>query len=385
MEIDLESAEALLAIKQLLLINRTSSDADDISHMEDIIYHLEYPQYDPACYGYFMTPHVTVSYRIHVFLCLVFIVVGLIGNTLNIIVFSSREMRLVSSNFYLLMLAVSDSMYLICVMCSRIMISLRCLYAPESSIDIFNTNTFMCKLLQFFLDLQSDYSTCLIMAFTIERYIAVYRPLQFKEICTVRKARIICAVLFVTTVLCVAPHHFLFMGRPENKDVCTILPEHETTFTALYIVEILIFRIAPVVSIVTFNILIITRVTLLTRSARNNKRASSERSRIQRRGKNMQLTVILLLVSSTYVAAILPVLIHFGIWKLVRSEFVSISEAALIISQNYTKPLYVLASAINFFLYTLSGGIFREQLSRLLCKFKFTPLKVDATEMMTLV
>ena len=380
---DIDLINTLQAAAQLLNLSGVTQ-FEDLGDLSDLVPPSDYDTYT-ACYGFFMTPGVTRSHRVYLFLCVLFVLVGLIGNALSVVVFASRDMRLISSNFYLLILAISDSMYLICVMCSRMTTSLRCLYIPSSHIDIFNRSTLMCKLLQFLLDLMSDYSTCLIMAFTIERYIAVYRPLQFKEVCTVRKARIVCATLFISTAIFIAPHHFLYIGRPQGLDVCTVLPDYETELTVLYIAESTVFRIVPIISIVVFNVLIITRVTQLTRSARNTTRIPSERSRIQRRSKNMQLTVILVLVSSTYISAIMPTLIHFVIWKMERSGLLTASDASMMISQNYTRILYVMAFAINFFLYTLSGGIFREQLYHLLCKFKFKPVKVDATEMMTLV
>ena len=109
---------------------------------------------------------------------------GLVGNTLSMRVFSSRSMRPVSSITYLLMLAVSDSLYLVSVFLSKLVTALCCLYFPSSlgQLDLVNRSAFMCKLLQYLADLFSDYSTCLIFAFTVERCIAVYCPLRFKEV-----------------------------------------------------------------------------------------------------------------------------------------------------------------------------------------------------------
>jgi len=71
---------------------------------------------DQACYLLNSTSSgsaVTLSYNVFLGATLVFVVVGLVGNALSVLVFSSAPMRSFSSNVYLLTLAVSDSFYLI--------------------------------------------------------------------------------------------------------------------------------------------------------------------------------------------------------------------------------------------------------------------------------
>ena len=71
------------------------------------------PPADQACYLLNSTASVQLSYNSYLAATLIFVVVGLVGNTLSILVFSSAPMRSFSSNVYLLTLAVSDSVYLI--------------------------------------------------------------------------------------------------------------------------------------------------------------------------------------------------------------------------------------------------------------------------------
>jgi len=74
------------------------------------------PIADQACYLYNSTASgsaVALSYNIFLGATLVFVVVGLVGNSLSLLVFSSAPMRSFSSNVYLLTLAISDSFYLI--------------------------------------------------------------------------------------------------------------------------------------------------------------------------------------------------------------------------------------------------------------------------------
>ena len=150
----------------------------------------EVPDY--ACYSITQHEdnfHIMLSHRIFLYASFVLVIVGLIGNTLSVLVFTSREMRTISSNFYLLMLAVSDSCYLLSVFLSKVLTDMRCLHMKDTSDDIYHRFNMMCKLLQYTSDVFSDYSTGLILVFTIERFIAVYLPLKFKEICTLTRAK----------------------------------------------------------------------------------------------------------------------------------------------------------------------------------------------------
>ncbi|ELT94245.1 hypothetical protein CAPTEDRAFT_27443, partial [Capitella teleta] len=119
------------------------------------------------------------------------IAIGLVGNFFSFLVFSSKDMRSVSSNVYLLLLACSDSFYLISVLFAKILSVLKCIYFTNSAIDPYNNSIVWCSIFQFILDLCSNYSTSLILAFTMERFIAIYLPIRFKDLCTVRRARLI--------------------------------------------------------------------------------------------------------------------------------------------------------------------------------------------------
>lgn len=75
---------------------------------------------------------------------------------------------------------------------------------------------------------------------------------------------------------------------------------------------------------------------------------------------------MLILVSTSYILVFIPVLVHFVVLKLQRSKVVDVSYVTMLTIQNYTRTLYIAGFAINFFLYTVSGTIFRKQLKKLL-------------------
>ncbi len=379
---------------------------------------------DYACYSVTDDPDVILAHKFYLYVSLVFVVVGLIGNTLSVLVFTSKTMRTISSNFYLFMLAISDSSYLVTVFLAKLLITLRCLHFTDTKADILNHSNALCKVLHYFSDLFSDYSSVLILCFTIERVIAVYLPLKFKEICTLQRAKISCVSVLVIIVVLIAPYHFLMIGLHEEFPVCIVSLDWEVEFTVAYMVEALIFRIVPVFVIAVLNVFIIVRVTEVTQlrkrrkaqenhhlhhhhtpqaiemqnggagsrpgtpqggsSAASNAAAVSRR-RNRRDDKNMQLTVMLILVSTSYILVYLPVLVHFVLWKLMRSDVITLPDAGMDIAQKYTSTLYIAGFAINFFLYTIGGKIFRDQLRDILCRAVGYKQYGTTSEMTTLV
>jgi len=331
-------------------------------------------------------PAVMMSMRIYFGATLAFVVIGLVGNALSMLVFSSREMQGVSSNVYLLTLAASDSCYLISVFLSKTLTTLRCWFFIDSALDIVNRSDVSCVLLQYLCDLFSDNSTCVILAFTIERAVAVFKPMRYKELCTVGRARCVCALIFVVIGASIAPPHVLFIGIWVEYSVCAILENYEAIFYVLYVVEMFVFRLVPVAIIAIINAFIIHRVTSLARAKRQwmsgaghgsgtsadpaeRRHQTSQPSarKTQAEDRNLQLTIILILVSSSYVLAYIPVLLHFVMKKIQLWKLIYVSDTALMIVGNYSRALYVAGFAINFFLYTVSGRVFRDQLRKIVC------------------
>lgn len=194
--------------------------------------------FDASCYPVLSeNERVMTSIRIFVGASLALVTSGLVGNTLSVLVFSSPEMRQMSSNVYLLALAVSDSLYLLSVLLGRLLTAVRCWFAPDTPLDLVNRSQFFCVLQQYLSDLFADYSTCLILAFTIERGLAVYYPVAFKQRCTVARARVICAVVFAVIAVSISPYHAIMIGLYPDYNVCAIVKQHEEV-TAIHLVVI---------------------------------------------------------------------------------------------------------------------------------------------------
>ena len=181
------------------------------------------------------------------------------------------------------------------------------------------------------------------------------------------------------------------VGLYQDFPVCIVLLEHENLFAIFYLIEAVCYRIIPVILIAGLNAFIIFRVIHVSKAKRNRRRAQNSlnnntRSLSKKEDKNRQLTIMLILVSSTYILTYLPVLVHYILWKLQRMEKISLSGDGMMIAQNYSKTLYIAGFATNFFLYTVSGKVFRKQLIFMLCgQKKYIKTETSAVEMTTVV
>jgi hypothetical protein len=115
---------------------------------------------------------------------------GLTGNCLSILVLTRRRLIRTSTNNYLTILAAFDSCYLIFT-----------LILNFGSHSTFSQSSFAQTFL-FFLrplaDFSSNTATWLIVCFTLERTLAVARPIYAKRTCSVRRSRhLICTLLII--------------------------------------------------------------------------------------------------------------------------------------------------------------------------------------------
>ncbi|XP_043071415.1 melanin-concentrating hormone receptor 2 isoform X2 [Drosophila grimshawi] len=140
---------------------------------------------------------------------------GSIGNILSVFVFFMTKLRKLSSSFYLAALAISDT----CFLCGLFMQWLNFL-----NVNIYNENYF-CQFFTFISYLASFCSVWFVVAFTVERFIAVMYPLKRQIMCTVRRAKIV--LLGLTLAGCVHCVPYILIAKPVyspklNDTICDL-------------------------------------------------------------------------------------------------------------------------------------------------------------------
>ena len=289
--------------------------------------------------------------QLYLYIFVILVLGGLLGNLINILVFSSKPLRKHSSNAFILMLAISDSTYLVNAFFDWL-IALKCLRYQNSSADFLNHSDTFCKFVLFFLDLSANYSSMVILFFSIERLIAVYKPMKVKQICTLRRTRILCLSLLITIVLWIAPYHFIMFGADATHG-CSSYSEWDFLVSILYIIEKLTFRVLPVLVIAAINASIICKIV--------TSGPVGEETNHHRSDKNRQMTMLLILISVSYVILVLPLLTFYGLVFLHNTYIITVSKKNMEIARKWMKILNIAGFAINFYLYSIGSNMFKEQ------------------------
>lgn len=146
--------------------------------------------------------------------------IGSVGNILSVIVFFKTKLRKLSSSYYLAALGISDTLFLLGAFVS---------WLNYINIDIYN-KPYFCQFFTYLSGLCSFLSVWFVVAFTVERFIAVLYPLKRQTMCTVKRA---CTVLFGLFILgCVISVPYFIYAAPQYSDhikdfICDVRDEYK--------------------------------------------------------------------------------------------------------------------------------------------------------------
>ncbi|XP_014476467.1 PREDICTED: uncharacterized protein LOC106745398 [Dinoponera quadriceps] len=194
------------------------------------------------------------------------ILLGLVGNLLSCVVFLKTQLRTRSSSYYLAALSIADSGFLVTLF----------LVWLNNTVDwqVYNKEGW-CETLVYVSAVCSSLSIWLIVAFTVERYIAFRYPLHRPYICTVERAKSITLVLVLVAML-LHMYAFFFAGVVKNADgeeFCELKIEHLEAMRIISIVDSIISLIAPIVGIIVMNTMIVKNLLLFRRLLARNRAA----------------------------------------------------------------------------------------------------------------
>lgn len=204
------------------------------------------------------------------------ILLGLVGNLLSCIVFLNTHLRIRSSSYYLAALATADFGFLVTLLLVWLNNTL--------GWKVFNKDGW-CETLVYVSAVCSSLSVWLIVAFTVERFIAVQYPLHRPHICTIARAK---AIVLVLLILALASHSYSFVtaGVVLNKDgeeYCDLKIEYMETMKIISIIDSIASLIAPLVLIIVMNTMIMRNLLRFSRRFKQTSTAecpSRERSDI---------------------------------------------------------------------------------------------------------
>ena len=298
------------------------------------------------------------------------ILLGTFGNIFSFIILRRKAMLKFSTYFYLMVLAVADTLVLY--------VGLLPNWMSELGFDIRSQSDWVCKVFTLVFYTISDFSVWLIIAVTVERYIVVCHPLKANRLCNTRAARNVIIVLLF--VLCLVNLHFLwtvevrtFIHKGEEVNVCDSVRKHEYLIDGIWPwVDALLYCFAPFVVIMCLNGRIINQVMLAKRLRLEMRGGDYEQRRPSHEGST-RLTVMLLTISFAFLALTLPKNIVGIITDFYDQYKKDLSRVAYFhLYKTITELLMYTNHSINFFLYCATGQKFRHQLIWMMCYAKKT-------------
>ncbi|KAJ1525386.1 hypothetical protein ONE63_010201 [Megalurothrips usitatus] len=332
-----------------------------------------------------------VLYAIQLWFTPVLVTLGSLGNCLCVIVFFSTKLKKLSSSYYLSALAISDTCALVSVAAT---------WFDLVDIPFFNTEGF-CQLFVYMKCVCSFLSVWFVVAFTVERFVAVSYPLQRLSMCTVARARAILASLTIAGLGLYSPFLFISGVVPMPASpaaladdaaaaastaapgACTLLEQWHRLGKLLNYADICLTLLLPVLLILSLNACIARTVWRLARARKDLTNQNTQHvlptlngggaggngsaggTSTRPGGTQSKVTEMLLIVSTVFIALNLPsyfIRLYIFVNDLEatpRDEGAYLRTAIL---QNYFNVLFDANFGINFVLYCVSGQNFRRAL-----------------------
>lgn len=211
---------------------------------------------------------------------------GLAGNALSCTAFLNTPLKTRSSSYYLAALSVADFGFLLSVFCVYL--------AHADLTSAYNTQG-ICQAVVYLSSVCSFLSVWLIVAFSVERFVAVQYPLQRPHVCTVARAKMI--VLCLTIAALVTQSYSVvtagILETESDGEVCELLPEYLNAMRVINIVDTMITLVIPLLIIVAVNAAITRNLLAFRRRHIGPQRVSSNSRTPQVLENNQNLNSIL--------------------------------------------------------------------------------------------
>ena len=278
----------------------------------------------------------------------ILIPIGLIGNTLSFTVMTKSKNRKVSTCIYMAAISVNDNLMML--MCFHDYF--------VSGLQVHKWYPIECKIAGFVALFALQNCTYLILAMTLDKYIAIKWPHRAATYSTPRRARMIAVGMYVCVSIYNIPHFFLSRvigNQCFNFGISSVISRVYSMFS--FVVNAVI----PFAVLIHMNYVIVKTV-------RNSHKISNRLVTRQSTMKNAenQLTIMMLLVTTLFLILLCPTYIRF-IYLLFAKRDTPLQYANSMFFYQITSKLYNTNSGINFLLNCISGQKFRNDLKEIFC------------------
>ena len=212
--------------------------------------------------------------------------------------------------------------------------------------------SFLCKLIWQTLSATFTADTTLVTVLTLERILAVYKPMVHRQYAKSRLANIMCMAVVVYASLLAAPNG-LFMGIKGDSGRCARI---DIKWVVIYQItsRMLISTVIPLVAVVLGNIMVLTRVMKRSHDKQvptMGRNCSNSEARITRMLIAVSLMFSLCYVSSTIIGL-----------AFIRPITTNAAWAQRYFLYSLANLMALINSSSNFFLYIMTNNKFKRHL-----------------------
>ncbi|XP_052829216.1 FMRFamide peptide receptor frpr-18 isoform X2 [Octopus bimaculoides] len=294
------------------------------------------------------------------YVTIVWYIIGLFTNPISAFLWMQpRIRRNNSSAIYLAALSITDFMFLWLHFINELQIAWGISTVAYTGI---------CELYNFIYMIPQYMAPLIVLAFTVERWIAVCKPFQKEKYCTVNRAiYVVCGLIVTCTSL--ASIQIYIWYYDEKFQICTYregqIENYSFTIIWNWLSELTIFGIVPIF-VLLFNIQVIREIRKITKSNPIQIPYQTTTS-----NSNAASTITLLSISFYLIFTTLPVTlvfvvesnIHLGNFNMtdqeIRSDPVWNRYFTFLAIRRFTEELCFSHYACYFFVYCLTGPQFR--------------------------
>ena len=298
------------------------------------------------------------------------VLIGLIGNTLSLLVFSARNMKHSSSSTFLAALALVDNIFLV---------NLGLVWI-DGEFNNFLRFPIACELIMFVAYVTAFLSVWFVVGFTTERFIAICFPLRTHWFCTVSREKVTVVIMIIAACL-LYNHSFwtidIILAGPRYR--CVIREETVGYLNVITWIDTALTMIIPFFLITFMNIHVLIAAAMCHMKTQSCCCVSTSKSigysgfsksrKTLRFISQLRVTRTLVLVSTTFLVLNLPS--HtLRLYNLIYTtahpkDLLTVSIQHYFI-QEIANFLYYTTFSCNFILYSLYGKHFQQNLKLLL-------------------
>lgn len=365
--------------------------------------------------------------KINIYTSLFIFLIGIIGHSITIFLFSRKRFRLNSSHIYLFCIAVTDSLFLFVHFFEDTIRTSINVYSNENITNDFNLFIFSsiqviniadnfdtpCKLINYFRYVLRFISAYIIVAFTLQRLIIVFKPSSY----TFKSKKSAWYIVITITIFSFLLNAWVptFFERNFNGEVfsCNLKATHKTQYFHMTVFYICLIMLIPILTIFISNSLIIFKTvqadlarkklraedrkkrenlkessnntqqinirknTVTALSSSNNSKRSDKNYRMKpyylnlnfsckkmtNQSKNLnKITKTLLFISFSYAFLNLPYFVSWSVFFYETTFMFEIEPETknyLFTALQISEILYMINYGIGFYINCLSGSIFR--------------------------